>query len=760
VFEEGDLAMGRPQLVVALAIVALCGSNALPASATSLAPRASVQQSTSGRLNTFDPRSLAASAVKASPTKTMAATPASVQPSQLLHTAPPPMQPAVVWLDPNHDTDFVGSDGRLELIAPAGAITAADAAAAGGRVGLMIRQIAPASGSTAGGSGHVSFGTFLVQVVDTFGGPFGQITSASLGGGTYQYSASYDALGRATDLKWTNGSTTRFEQTRSFDAAGNVSTANTTLPGGTDNQAFCYDEQDRLTWAGAKGTPPCQSLSPGSLTAAQYTQSFAYDTLGRLSSGPLGTYSYGDSAHLHAATAIGSSAWSAAYDGAGNLCARSLGAGVTCTGTPAGAQLTADVEGRLSAWQNTPSNPTSTAGFLYDNQGNRVEQQVTQSGTTTTTVYVGGLEEVATTGSTTTTTTYYYAGALRIAEAVNGVFSYLAADGLGSADVALNASGSATASVLYAPYGGARYSSGTMPTDYGFTGQHSDAVSGLDYYNARYYDPVAGQFSSADTLLPGGGFDLFGLSRYAYVRGNPETLTDPSGNWFLPHASRHPADPFVTGAVMALWETVTAPVDMLLHPVRTLHSLELLGIRTQRDGLLVTAAELGYATGARIAGDLTSSDPYRRGHGFGELVATALTLAPAAGLATSIGRLGAAVDRAATGTVWDSITATKGVYEGTSMPRSMTMTLENGDTVWIHPNVTEHIVERMSGAGSMPLAELSGQAQLTALRATLGQADLAPGVFGQMQRIGRAELMLSIREGDLLPALIHYLSGD
>ena len=113
------------------------------------------------------------------------------------------------------------------------------------------------------------------------GGATGLLTGASLGGGTYQDSATYDPLVRATDLKWTNGSSTRFEQSRTFDAVGNVRTAASTLSAGNDNQAFGYDEQNRLTWAGSTGTPPCQSLTPGSLTAAQYTQSFSYDNLGR-----------------------------------------------------------------------------------------------------------------------------------------------------------------------------------------------------------------------------------------------------------------------------------------------------------------------------------------------------------------------------------------------------------------------------------------------------------------------------------------------
>ncbi|HLJ81070.1 MAG TPA: RHS repeat-associated core domain-containing protein, partial [Ktedonobacterales bacterium] len=58
-------------------------------------------------------------------------------------------------------------------------------------------------------------------------------------------------------------------------------------------------------------------------------------------------------------------------------------------------------------------------------------------------------------------------------------------------------------------------------------------ATGLDYYNARYYDPLASQFTTADSVLPGGGYDPLGLSRYAYVEGNPETRTDASGHCFL-----------------------------------------------------------------------------------------------------------------------------------------------------------------------------------------------------------------------------------
>lgn len=299
-----------------------------------------------------------------------------------------------------------------------------------------------------------------------------------------------------------------------------------------DTQGFCYDEQDRLIWAATTGSPPAGctlSQTPQSMLSV-YQASYTYDNLGRLNSGPLGSYSYGSSSppHLHAATSIGST-WTARYDQAGNMTCRAPTSATTCAGTQTGAQLGYSAAGSLSSWASAPSAPASSASLLYDGQGNRVAQQVTQSGTATTTIYVGSLEELVTSGATTSTQTYYYANGNRFAMAVNGTFSYLAGDQLGSVNTAVQAIGWSQSTALYDPYGGVRYSTGTMPTDYGFTGQHADASTGLDYYNARYYDPMAGQFASADSILPGNGYDVFGLSRYAYVEGNPVIRTDPSG---------------------------------------------------------------------------------------------------------------------------------------------------------------------------------------------------------------------------------------
>jgi RHS repeat-associated protein len=81
----------------------------------------------------------------------------------------------------------------------------------------------------------------------------------------------------------------------------------------------------------------------------------------------------------------------------------------------------------------------------------------------------------------------------------------------------------------YGPYGNQRYTQGTIGTDKGYTGQFQDTVSGLDYYNARYYDPVAGVFLAPDSVQG----NAQGMNPYSYVGGNPTTMMDPTGHRYI-----------------------------------------------------------------------------------------------------------------------------------------------------------------------------------------------------------------------------------
>jgi RHS repeat-associated protein len=73
----------------------------------------------------------------------------------------------------------------------------------------------------------------------------------------------------------------------------------------------------------------------------------------------------------------------------------------------------------------------------------------------------------------------------------------------------------------YEPFGG---SAGSSRTRYDFTGRERDALTGLIYYRARWYDPAQGRFVSEDPA----GFDG-GLDKYAYVSNDPVNKTDPLG---------------------------------------------------------------------------------------------------------------------------------------------------------------------------------------------------------------------------------------
>ncbi|MBI5653892.1 MAG: RHS repeat-associated core domain-containing protein [Chloroflexi bacterium] len=138
----------------------------------------------------------------------------------------------------------------------------------------------------------------------------------------------------------------------------------------------------------------------------------------------------------------------------------------------------------------------------------------------TTTYYVGNWYEV-TNGAATK---YYYFGAQRVAMKQGSAVTYLHGDHLGSTSAT---SGATNSSSTYYPFGAIR--SGTLPTDYTFTGQKRDAEAGLMFYNARYYDANIGRFVQADTIVPN-LYNPQSLNRYAYVVNNPVKYVDPTGN--------------------------------------------------------------------------------------------------------------------------------------------------------------------------------------------------------------------------------------
>ncbi len=137
---------------------------------------------------------------------------------------------------------------------------------------------------------------------------------------------------------------------------------------------------------------------------------------------------------------------------------------------------------------------------------------------------------------------YYEAGGVRacpescrrvaVRHNASTAVNYLLTDHLGSTALTLDQNGArynTNTELRYMPYGAPRYTAGTTPTSFNFTGQRKDSGSGLLFYNARWYDPVIGRFLAADTLVPSPG-NPQALNRYSYVLNNSLKYVDPSGH--------------------------------------------------------------------------------------------------------------------------------------------------------------------------------------------------------------------------------------
>src|SRR5579883_2927439 len=384
---------------------------------------------------------------------------------------------------------------------------------------------------------------------------------ASIASETFNYDANLRPLSMTAN--WLSGSGNSGQilgQSRSFDNASNVTSVNNVFAavpgqsgsGGTETQNFCYDEQNRMIWSGNGGTQPgagngtCGNGALGNtISGAGYTAPFSYTNLGQIWLGPVngqggsqqflycnsqphqlsGIYPLGTTcANKGSATA----SYSAGYDPWGNITSR--------TYNNVSATFSYDQLNRL-VQSNVGSNQEF---YVYDASGQRVLKRSTSGGTTTLTGYAFGLQELTYTGSGVLSNQVdYYSLAGHLIGSTNGTTTaYDLTDALGSVLMSISSS-AVLGEQVYGPYGNQRYSAGTMGTDKGYTGQFHDNVTGLDYYNARYYDPVIGQFLSPDSVQG----NAQGMSPYAYVAENPETMTDPTGQYYVCQCGGSPSPP-------------------------------------------------------------------------------------------------------------------------------------------------------------------------------------------------------------------------
>lgn len=113
----------------------------------------------------------------------------------------------------------------------------------------------------------------------------------------------------------------------------------------------------------------------------------------------------------------------------------------------------------------------------------------------------------------------------------NGVNTFPLRDAQGSVRAITNAAGAKIESAIYKPFGEQsewQSAAQTAPETKGWIGERFDADAGLQYLNARYYDPLLGVFLQPDwwdITLSG-----FGTNRFSYSFNDPVNGSDLGGN--------------------------------------------------------------------------------------------------------------------------------------------------------------------------------------------------------------------------------------
>jgi RHS repeat-associated protein len=250
----------------------------------------------------------------------------------------------------------------------------------------------------------------------------------------------------------------------------------------------------------------------------QNDQTFTYNRAGSMTSNSLiGTYTYPSQsgARPHAPTSVTGNA-TFQYNANGNM-TRGLD----------GKLMTYDPDNRIIS----VTHAGALTQYNYWADGSRT--MITDAGTANEsyTYYIGIAEirSVEEPGETIVLQPHPY---VRL---VNGTASYLFGDQLGSIKFIYDASGALARQREYRPFGEINRTSTPLPAVLdeaeGYIGEHYDTDAGLQFLNARYYDPKLGLFTSPDwfeVTEPG-----VGTNRYAYAGNDPVNASDPGGNAWL-----------------------------------------------------------------------------------------------------------------------------------------------------------------------------------------------------------------------------------
>ncbi len=282
-----------------------------------------------------------------------------------------------------------------------------------------------------------------------------------------------------------------------------------------------------LTASGSAGSTTIGYNGDGqaaSVNDAAGTTGYTYDSAGRLATlanpvtGTTATYSYNsDSLESGISYGSGNDTRSFGYDADGRQVSQTLPAYTP----PGGSQVTPvdttayDGDGLTTA---TTDGLNYTTHYTYDQLGDQVTE-TDPDNSVTTTAYDNDGEPLSVTSPTgaVTQTTYDYLGRRQTSTQVDryttsGTSAYTARYSYGDTPGAGGGGGAGDA------------------TSYAYDALGSDSATAKDLMGARWYDPSAGDFTSADSVQVDPVLDSAAANPFAYAADNPLEGMDPSGH--------------------------------------------------------------------------------------------------------------------------------------------------------------------------------------------------------------------------------------
>ena len=297
----------------------------------------------------------------------------------------------------------------------------------------------------------------------------------------------FDNADRQSGATTVSGSTTLLHLAYTRDSLGNVTAENSTTYG--------YDGAQHLT-SSSSGPSPLAYDQANQRTSAGPT-TYVYDAAGEVSTG-----------------SVSSKVTNYAYDPEGERASITPPTGQASTYTWNQAD---DLNGF--------SHGSTTATYSYNGDGLRMSKTVG----TAKYAYVWDVAEGTPLLIVDTLTDYVTGpGGLPLEQVTGSSVTYYTHDQLGSTRLLTNASGASVGTYTYTPYGTVTSHTGAVSTNLQFAGQFTDNETGLQYLQARYYDPATAQFVSVDPAVS------WTMEAYAYANQNPLDGSDPSGMWCFP----------------------------------------------------------------------------------------------------------------------------------------------------------------------------------------------------------------------------------